>query len=64
DGLGTIVKAVVPQAEMHLYATHLNSMTHGYATFTRRFRGYEEVPGEAAQKVIADAAKPEELVEA
>ena len=64
DALGTVVKAVVPQAEMHLYATHLNSMTHGYATFTRRFRGYEEVPGEAAQRIIADATKPEELVEA
>ena len=64
DGTGTVVRAVVPRAEMHLYATHLNSLTHGYATFTSRFRGYEEVPGEAAQRIIAESAKPEELVEA
>ncbi|MGH7720958.1 MAG: hypothetical protein ACREON_19190, partial [Gemmatimonadaceae bacterium] len=54
---GTRVRAIVPQAELHLYATHLHSMTHGRGTFTRRFRGYEEVPPEAMQKVIAESAK-------
>jgi len=51
------VRAVIPQAELHLYATDLSSMTHGHAGFTRRFRGYEEVPGEAAQKIIAESSK-------
>src|SRR5215216_5145522 len=37
DGRGTRVRAVVPQAELHLYATDLNSTTHGRATFTRHF---------------------------
>jgi elongation factor G len=55
----TTVRAIVPQAELHLYATHLHSLTHGRATFTRRFHGYEEVPGEAAQKVIAGSTKEE-----
>jgi elongation factor G len=64
DGRGTLVRAMIPQAELHLYATELNSMTHGRATFTRRFRGYEEVPPEVAQKVIAEAAKEEVLAEA
>lgn len=64
DGSGTVVRAVVPRAEMHLYATHLNSLTRGYATFTTRFRGYEEVPADAAQRIVAGSAKPEELVEA
>jgi len=62
DGRGTLVRAVIPQAELHLYATDLSSMTHGHATFTRRFRGYEEVPGEHAQKVIAESAKKTEEV--
>jgi elongation factor G len=55
----TTVRAIVPQAELHLYATQLHSLTHGRATFTRRFHGYEEVPGEAAQKVIAGSTKEE-----
>ncbi len=62
DGRGTLVRAVIPQAEMHLYATQLSSMTRGYATFTRRFRGYEEVPPEVAQRVIAESAKTKEEV--
>jgi len=62
----TRIRAVVPQAELHLYASTLQSMTQGRATFVRRFKGYEEAPGEVAQKVIADHAKEkeEELVPA
>ena len=43
-------RAIVPQAELHLYATDLNSMTHGRGTFTRQFHGYEQMPPEAAQQ--------------
>ena len=57
DGHGTTVRAVVPQAELHLYATNLSSLTHGHASFSRRFHGYEQVPGDAAAKVIAEHAK-------
>ena len=60
DGAGTRVKAIVPQAEMHLYATDLHSMTHGRGTFVRRFHGYEQMPGEAAQRVIEESAKIKE----
>jgi elongation factor G len=59
DG-GTRVRAVVPQAELHLYATALHSMTHGHASIARRFHGYEPVPGDAAQKVVAEYAKRRE----
>ncbi|HJU88915.1 MAG TPA: elongation factor G [Gemmatimonadaceae bacterium] len=62
DGRGTVVRAVVPQAELHLYATDLNSMTHGRATFARKFRGYEEAPPDAAQKIIAESSKAKEEV--
>jgi elongation factor G len=54
---GTRVRAVVPQSELHLYASALQSMTHGRATFRRRFRGYEEMPAEAAQRVVQEVAK-------
>jgi elongation factor G len=64
DGRGTTVRALVPQGELHLFATDLQSKTHGRATFTRRFHGYEQVPGEATQKLIAAAAKEKELQEA
>ncbi len=60
----TVVRAIVPQAEVHLYATHLHSITHGRGTFTRRFKGYEEVPSEVAAKVAAEAHKEEVLAEA
>ncbi|HEY9449103.1 MAG TPA: elongation factor G [Gemmatimonadaceae bacterium] len=64
DGHGTVVHAVIPEAELHLYATELSSMTHGRASFTSRFRGYDEMPAEAAQKVAAEASKDEVFVEA
>ena len=49
------VRAVVPQAELHLYATDLYSKTHGHGTFVQRFKGYEQMPGEAAQRVINES---------
>jgi elongation factor G len=57
EGKGTRVRAVVPQAELHLYATQLQSLTHGRATFSRRFRGYEEMPPDASHRVISESAK-------
>jgi elongation factor G len=54
---GTRVRAVVPQSELHLYASALQSMTHGRARLHRAFRGYEEMPGEAAQRVIQETAQ-------
>jgi elongation factor G len=61
---GTLVKAIIPHAELHLYATQLSSLTHGHGTFTRHFHGYQEMPSDAAQKVIAEHAKELEAVEA
>jgi elongation factor G len=57
DASGTRVRAVVPQSELHLYASALQSMTHGRASFRRQFRGYEEMPSEAAQRVVDEASK-------
>ena len=57
DGRGTRIRAIVPQSALHLYATDLHSMTHGRATFTRRFKGYEQMPPDVAQRVIAESSK-------
>jgi elongation factor G len=57
DLTGTRVRAVVPQSELHLYASALQSMTHGRAMFRRHFRGYEEMPSDAAQRVVAEVTK-------
>ncbi len=48
------VRAVVPQAEMHLYATDLFSKTHGHGSFVQRFKGYEQMPPEASQRIVSD----------
>jgi elongation factor G len=61
DGVGlTRIRAIVPQAELHLYGSSLQSMTQGRAVYSRRFRGYDEMPSDAAQRVIAEAAKMKE----
>jgi elongation factor G len=57
DQPGTRVRAVVPQSELHLYASALQSMTHGRAVFNRHFRGYEEMPPDAAQRVVAEVTR-------
>jgi elongation factor G len=64
DGDRTVIRAVVPQSEMHLYATQLFSLTHGHGTFTKRFSGYEQVPSDAAKTVIAEHAREVEEVTA
>ncbi|MNC98785.1 elongation factor G [compost metagenome] len=51
------MRALVPQAELHLYGTKLSSITHGRAVFTRKFQSYEFTPAEHAKKVIEAAAK-------
>ena len=56
-GERTVIRAVVPQSELHLYATQLFSLTHGYGTLTRRFSGYEQVPHEAALRIINEHAR-------
>lgn len=51
DGLGTVVRATVPMAELHLYATKLQSLTHGHGTVHQRFERFEMMPAESAAKV-------------
>lgn len=55
DGSGQKIKALVPQAELYQYSVDLRSMTQGQGVYAAGFSHYEEVPHEAAQKIIAEA---------
>jgi elongation factor G len=50
DGM-TTVRAMVPEAELYMYAATLRSMTQGRAYHTRRPAGYEPAPEQVAQRV-------------
>jgi elongation factor G len=64
DGTGSIVRADVPMAELHLYATRLQSLTHGYGSVTYRLKGFEQVPAELASKVPVNGTRERELTPA
>jgi elongation factor G len=57
DGKTLRLKAVVPEAELYKYATQLHSLTQGRGTFRQTFKGYAEMPHDAAAKVIDDYQK-------
>ncbi len=57
EGRYQIIRAQVPAAELHRYATILRSMTGGRGVFTASMSHYEEVPREAAEKIIAASEK-------
>ena len=40
----SVVRALVPQAELARYAIDLRGIGHGSGTFTREFHGYELLP--------------------
>ena len=52
-GSKTIIQAVVPLGEIQRYAPDLRSMTGGQGTFTMEFEGYEDLPTNLVDKVVA-----------
>lgn len=54
-GRHQVVKAKVPLAEIAKYATQLRSITHGRGSYGIEFSHYEDVPSEAADKIIAQS---------
>jgi elongation factor G len=48
----SIIRAVVPLAEMQRYATELRSLTQGRGVFSMEFSHYEEVPAHLTQAII------------
>ncbi len=57
DGLFQVIKAHVPTAELYHYSSTLRSLTGGCGVHSEEFSHYEEMPRDAADKVIAEAAK-------
>lgn len=60
NGKMQVIKAIVPLAELHDYATKLRSITQGRGIFKRRFHHYEEMPKEVEAKIVAEAQKEKE----
>ncbi len=56
----SVIKALVPLAEMQRYATDLRSLTQGRGVFRMEFSHYEIVPEHIAQKIIEEAKKEKE----
>jgi elongation factor G len=54
DAKGTfeVIKAAIPLAELHHYATRLRSLTQGKGTHRQHFSHYEEAPHDFAKKII------------
>jgi len=52
-----VIRAQVPAAELHKYATILRSKTGGRGVFTSSMSHYEEVPRDQAEKIIQAAEK-------
>jgi len=59
-----VVTAQVPMSEMLSFAPVLKSITSGRGTCHMEFSHYDEVPAQAAQKIIEAAKKPEAEEEA
>ena len=60
EGANQRIRAQVPQSEMYQYSVDLRSMTQGQGVYTMEFSHYEEVPHDAAQKIIEEAKREEE----
>ncbi len=57
EGAFQVIKAHVPTAELYHYSSSLRSLTGGAGVHTEELSHYEEMPHEAAEKVVAEAAK-------
>ncbi len=55
EGKNQRIRAAVPQAELYQYSVDLRSMTQGQGVYTMEFSHYEQVPHDAAQKIIEEA---------
>jgi elongation factor G len=62
DGRYEVIRALVPQAELYKYSTHLRSLTQGRASHKLKFSHYEEIPREIAEKVVSQARAEKEAM--
>jgi len=57
DSTFQVIKASVPAAELYHYSSTLRSLTGGRGVHTEEFSHYDEMPRDAAEKVIEEAKK-------
>jgi elongation factor G len=57
DGGFQVIKAQVPVKDLYHYSSNLRSLTGGRGVHTEDFSHYEEMPHDAAEKVIEEAKK-------
>jgi len=57
DGGFQVIKASVPTKELYHYSSTLRSLTGGRGVHAEEFSHYEEMPRDAAEKVIEEAKK-------
>ena len=55
EGIFQVVKAQVPESEMHRYSTVLRSITHGRGLHRYTFSHYEPMPRNVQDKLVEDA---------
>ncbi|MBQ9510340.1 MAG: elongation factor G [Clostridia bacterium] len=55
-----VLEAEAPIGEMSDFAIQLRAITQGRGRYTMAFERYEDVPGDVAQKIIAESKKNEE----
>jgi len=55
EGAVQVIKAQVPQANLHQYSTTIRSITGGRGLHKERFSHYEEMPKDQEKKVIQAA---------
>jgi elongation factor G len=60
DGGFQIIKAQIPQGELHNYATTIRSLTGGRGLHSEEFSHYEKMPGDHEKRVIAEYQKSKE----
>jgi elongation factor G len=64
DSTFQVIKASVPAKELYHYSSTLRSLTGGRGVHTEEFSHYEEMPRDAAEKVIEEAKKRKAAAEA
>jgi elongation factor G len=60
EGTKSVVKVIVPLAEMQTYAADLRSMTQGRGVFSMEFANYGRVPSHLQEQIVAQARKERE----
>ncbi len=57
EGVFQVVKAQVPEAEMHRYSTVIRSLTHGRGLHRYKFSHYEPMPRNVQDKLVEESAE-------